>query len=178
MEETTEPYWRCQRWPGRVLLPSVARFRRSWMSVLTSIFPVQRKRKNMNPLELICRRLSAKRTRLQQRRRVDVEGQREQQTVKTLLLHFRGICQASIGCSPFKTSMVNGAAIIWSSATLPAPLRTKLLRCHRHLEAITIYSYTHTYSRICGRISGFGICPKDLLSHWQQLWLLRQPQKL
>lgn len=134
-------------------------------------------KENMNPPEFICVRLSTKRTRLKKAKGFILRD-RERHTVKTGLVRFRGICQPSINCSPFKISVVNGAAIIWSSSTLPAPLSTKLLRCHLHLEAITIYSYTHSYNCICGRILDFGICPQDLLCHWQQLWFPRQPQKL
>lgn len=55
-------------------------------------------------------------------RRVHIEGQTEKgQTLKAGLLCFRGICQVSFHCSPFKTSVVNGAAIIRSSPILPAP---------------------------------------------------------
>lgn len=168
-----QPCWRRQKWSERVLLPPRCQIQAFGDATINrrNQFQFGGKRKNVNPPEFSCLHSSTQKRdwtpkKKKNGRRVHIEGQTEKgQTLKAGLLRSRGICQVSFHCSPFKTSVVNGAAIIRSS------LSTKLLRCHLHLEAITIYSYTHAYIRIWGRIWGVGICPEDLLSHWQQLWL-------
>lgn len=74
-----QPCWRCQKWSERVLLPSAARFRHSWMSRLTGgINFNSKKEKTMNPPEFICVHSSTKRTRLQKAESfIRIEGQRE-----------------------------------------------------------------------------------------------------